>query len=199
MQRKTLGTALTLAGSLVLSATAWAGDADRGAMLGNTCAGCHGTLGASTGPATPNIAGFQKDTLVDIMKAYKSDERPSTIMGRIAKGYSDAEIEAMSAYFAAQKPVFHPQEGVDAARAEAGKGLHDKYCEKCHEESGRIDDAGSTILAGQMLPYLTFSIEDFNSGAREMPKKMKKKMEDMLEKEGPESLHNIVHFYASQK
>jgi len=37
------------------------------------------------------------------MAAYKSGERPATIMHQIAKGYTDAQIEAMAAFFAAQK------------------------------------------------------------------------------------------------
>jgi sulfide dehydrogenase cytochrome subunit len=34
------------------------------------------------------------------MKAFKSGERPATLMDRIAKGYTDEEIEAMAKYFA---------------------------------------------------------------------------------------------------
>ncbi|MES9885394.1 MAG: c-type cytochrome, partial [Candidatus Sedimenticola sp. 6PFRAG1] len=72
------------------------------AMLANTCAGCHGTLGDSMGPATPTIAGLEADYIVEVMEDYKSGERHSTIMTRIAKGYSDKEIEQMAAFFSAQ-------------------------------------------------------------------------------------------------
>ncbi len=195
MPHKTLSTALILAGSLAFSATsAFAADP---AMLGNTCAGCHGTNGSSVGPATPSIAGVAKETLVEAMKAYKSGERPSTIMGRIAKGYTDEEFAAMGEFFAQQKLVTHKQE-FDAAKSKAGAKLHDKYCEKCHEDGGRKDDDGSGILAGQWMPYLTYSFEDFTSGNREMPKKMKSKLDDLVKKEGAAGLDNVVHFYASQ-
>lgn len=198
MRFKTLGAALALASGFVLNASAWAADADRGAMLGNTCLGCHGPAGSSTGPATPSIAGFSQESLVDIMNQYKEDARPSTVMGRIAKGYTDEEVKAVAAFFAAQKMQYHEQAGVDAARAEKGAALHEKYCEKCHEDGGKIDD-GSSVLAGQMKPYLEFSVADFQSGAREMPKKMKKKVDDLLENEGPDAMGDLVHFYASQK
>lgn len=195
MQHKALSSALLLAGSMMFSASsAFAADP---AMLGNTCAGCHGTNGSSVGPATPTIAGMAKETIVAAMEAYKTDDRPSTIMGRIAKGYSPEEIEAMAEFFSKQKMVRFPQE-TDAAQVDKGKRLHDKYCEKCHEDGGRIDDETS-ILAGQWMPYLTFSLEDFNSGARDMPKKMKKKLDEMVEKEGAEGLRSIVHYYGSQK
>jgi len=37
------------------------------------------------------------------MRAFKSGARPATVMHQLAKGYSDAQIEAIAAYFAAQK------------------------------------------------------------------------------------------------
>jgi len=73
-----------------------------GAMLGRTCAGCHGTDGVSKG-AAPSIKGLPASYMDKAMKDFKSGQRPSTIMGRIAKGYSDTEIAAMSEFFASIK------------------------------------------------------------------------------------------------
>ena len=41
-------------------------------MLADTCAGCHGTDGASVGPATPNIAGLSETYFTDTMLAFKT-------------------------------------------------------------------------------------------------------------------------------
>ncbi len=71
--------------------------------LAYTCFGCHGVNGNSQGPATPSIAGLDKNYIADTMQAFKTDKRPGTIMGRIAKGYSDEEIELVAGFFAAQK------------------------------------------------------------------------------------------------
>ena len=38
-----------------------------------------------------------------ILKAFRDGQRPATIMNQLAKGYSDAEIEAIAIYFASQK------------------------------------------------------------------------------------------------
>ncbi len=196
MPHKTVGTALLLATSLVLSSTSvLAADP---VMLSNTCAGCHGTNGASVGPASPTIAGMSKTTIVDAMKGYKSGERPSTIMGRLARGYTDKEFEAMGEFFSKQKYVAAEQT-IDAGKVKKGAKLHDKYCDKCHEKGGLIDDDGTSILAGQWMPYLTFSMEDFTSGVREMPKKMKSKLDKMVEKEGQAGIESVIHFYGSQK
>jgi cytochrome c553 len=37
------------------------------------------------------------------MQDFKSGKRTSTIMQQLAKGFSDAQIEQIAAYFAAQK------------------------------------------------------------------------------------------------
>ena len=37
------------------------------------------------------------------MRAFRDGKRPATVMHQIAKGYTDAQIDAMAAWFAAQK------------------------------------------------------------------------------------------------
>ena len=50
-----------------------------------------------------NLAGYPRDRLIDTMAAFKSGQRPATLMHQIAKGYTDEQIAAMADYFAAQK------------------------------------------------------------------------------------------------
>ena len=187
---------LLAAGMLCSSPLAWA--VDRGEMLAYTCVGCHGPGGNSVGPASPNIAGLQKDTLVEGMQAFREGDRPSTIMGRIAKGYTDEELEAMAGYFSKQKPIFRQQQH-DAELAKKGEKYHEEYCDKCHEEGGKKDEDGSGILAGQWKPYLDFQMADFMGDKRDMSKKMRKRMEKMVEENGKEALDAVVDYYASQK
>ncbi len=165
--------------------------------LSFTCAGCHGTDGSSLGPSSPHIAGVGKDYFIDAMKMYQTEERNSTIMGRIARAYSDEQIEAMANFFSEQE-LRVPMQKFDAKKAALGAKLHDRYCEKCHEDGGTVADDGGT-LAGQWIPYLEFSMADFQNGSREMTKKMKKKVKKMLNKEGDTSVDALIHFYASQK
>jgi sulfide dehydrogenase cytochrome subunit len=68
--------------------------------LANTCAGCHGTGGVSSGPASPTLAGTNAEYFNDIMKRYADGKAYSTIMGRIAKGFTTEEIALMADYFA---------------------------------------------------------------------------------------------------
>jgi sulfide dehydrogenase cytochrome subunit len=90
------------AASAVLISQPGFADTASGRMLGATCAGCHGTEGKAEG-AIPSIYGTPKDQMISTMQAYKSGKRPGTIMNRIAKGYSDEEIQAMAEYFAGLK------------------------------------------------------------------------------------------------
>jgi len=71
-----------------------------GAVIANTCAGCHGTHGASVDTKIPPLAGQNVDEFVATMLAYRDGSRKGTIMNRVAKGYSDAEIQAIAEYFA---------------------------------------------------------------------------------------------------
>ncbi|MCK5697263.1 MAG: c-type cytochrome [Gammaproteobacteria bacterium] len=166
--------------------------------LANTCAGCHGIDGNSKGPAIPSIAEMSAEYFTEAMKGYKSDEpAKNTVMTRIAKGYSDAEIDLMAGYFAKQTMVRQKQD-FDATQAKAGAKLHKKYCEKCHEDGGRSAEDDSGILAGQWAPYLHYTMADYIAGDRQMPKKMKKKVKKAL-KADPKAMEKLIHYYGSQK
>jgi sulfide dehydrogenase cytochrome subunit len=193
---KMMSAAVLASGMLMSSATVAEGASAE--AISYTCAGCHGFMGSSTGPATPTIAGASSEYILEMMKAYRDGTAASTIMGRIAKGYTDEQYELMGEFFSKQKFVVAQQEH-DAALAKKGAKLHDKYCEKCHAEGGTSAEDDSGILAGQWKPYLEFTMADFMAGTREMPKKMKKKVKKLNEKEGDAGMEALLNFYASAK
>lgn len=184
---------LLMALLVVIPTSTFAGPS--GQALSFTCAGCHGTDGSSVGPSMPAIAGMDPEVFVDAMKAYRKDERNSTIMNRIAKGYTDEQFKEMGWFFASQKLRTFPQQ-TDMALVKRGKELHDKHCEKCHENGGRPGDAGT--LSGQWMPYLKYTMEDFISGKREYPRKMKRKVDAAIEEDGDNAMKALIHYYASQ-
>ena len=196
LNKKVLG--LIVLGGLAVSGNSWSGTASA-LDLANSCAGCHGVDGNSVGPATPTLAGVSSEYFTEAMLNYKDPEgRYSTIMGRIAKGYTDEEIKLMAGYFAKQKMVRMDQT-FDAKQAKAGAKLHKKYCEKCHEDGGRSSEDDAGILAGQGMEYLHFTMDDFTSGKREMTKKMKKKVQKMEKDKGAKAMTQLIHYYGSQK
>ncbi len=99
----------SLAASSALAAAASTMPISAGARLAATCAACHGTAGATAGRAggaggpIATLAGQSREALSSSLRAFKAGTRQSTIMTQIAKGYTDEQIELLSAYFAAQK------------------------------------------------------------------------------------------------
>jgi cytochrome c553 len=71
--------------------------------LAASCAACHGTNGhAQAGMVA--LAGVPQQVIVQKMQDYKAGRvSAATVMHQLAKGYNDDEINAIAAYFAAQK------------------------------------------------------------------------------------------------
>ena len=138
---KTLKYLLAACLLLSLNSQAAAAAPDQASMLANACAACHGVNGSSQGPATPSIAGISPDYFIDSMTAFKEDERPATVMNRIAKGYSEEQIQLMAGFFSRHPMQVTPQQH-DPAMVKAGKDLHDNHCEKCHAKGGTVSELG---------------------------------------------------------
>jgi len=69
-----------------------------------SCAICHGPDGKPpAGSPIPRLAGRQQADLVVLLLNFKNGRRPGTVMPQIARGYEDAEVIAMAAWFADQK------------------------------------------------------------------------------------------------
>lgn len=162
-------------------------------MLSNACAGCHGTKGASAGPSMPSLAGQNKVAFVEAMKQFKSGERPSTVMGRLAKGYTDADFDLMADYFAKQKPHRPVQKEVDKKLAVKGKTVYDQACKRCHLENGKEFEENQPVVAGQWLKYLQIQTAAFKDGSRKISDKKKEKVEKLT----PEQWEAMAHYYAS--
>jgi len=96
MRRNMLGGAAAMA-LVALTPAAFA--AEPVPLAAQGCVGCHGVRGTGSG-AIPGIAGRPAAEITTSMNAFRANARPGTIMGRIARGYSEADIAAIAAYFA---------------------------------------------------------------------------------------------------
>ena len=84
--------------------------------LAASCAACHGTNGNSANAIStssnstnnnssgtiPSISSIYKPTFIAQMLAFRSGERPATVMHRHAKGLTLQEIDSLAEYFAKQ-------------------------------------------------------------------------------------------------
>lgn len=93
-----LGVTFALALSTALQSPARAQTAPA-PQIALACAGCHGPAGAGEG-SVPRIAGYDRQAFVETWSAFRANARPATIMNRIARGYTDAEVAQLAAYFA---------------------------------------------------------------------------------------------------
>jgi sulfide dehydrogenase cytochrome subunit len=75
-----------------------------GESMAHTCAACHGTLGRLGDESFMPLAGMPVHQFTTSMVDFREGKRPATLMGHVAQGFSDAEIRAMAAFFAAVKP-----------------------------------------------------------------------------------------------
>jgi cytochrome c553 len=87
--------------ALWAGAAAQAQDNPLARNLAATCANCHGTNGHARGDMKP-LAGVSAEKILAALADFKSGAQPSTIMGQIAKGYTDEQVKLIAAFFAAQ-------------------------------------------------------------------------------------------------
>ena len=157
------------------------------------CSGCHGTNGVSTGGAVPSIAGMNERYFFTIMRGFKLDERYSTIMGRIAKGYRIKEIRTMAQFFGAQEWIAADTESREE-QISGGEVIHDELCAECHENGGRYQDKEIPRLAGQQPAYLELQMYDYQAADQRVPQP--DKMRERMAKLTDEDIEDLSAFYA---
>ncbi len=82
-----------------------AGNAERGAVLAETCLGCHGIKGyRNTYPSyrVPKLGGQNADYIVAALQGYRAETRAHNTMHAQAASMTDADIRDVAAYLASQ-------------------------------------------------------------------------------------------------
>jgi cytochrome subunit of sulfide dehydrogenase len=89
------------AGILALASisTASAADAPPGAT---SCSGCH-SPSATEDSTPPRLVGRDPAKIVAALQEFRSGQRAATIMDRVVKGFTPEEVEAIAAWYGAQK------------------------------------------------------------------------------------------------
>jgi cytochrome subunit of sulfide dehydrogenase len=93
---------------LIAVAVAWltpaqAAGQPSGSAMAHTCAGCHGTQGRLGTVEFVPLAGLPETEFLRAMQDFRSGRRAATLMGHVARGFSDDELKAMARYFATVK------------------------------------------------------------------------------------------------
>jgi sulfide dehydrogenase cytochrome subunit len=99
-----MNAARTLLGVVVLVASGAAASAasPEPPAGASSCTGCH-AAGPRVDTTVPRLVGRSAADIVAQMQAFKTGQKQSTVMDRIAKGFTDAEVQAIAEWYAQQK------------------------------------------------------------------------------------------------
>lgn len=78
---------------MAAAAPAWGEEAPPGA---STCLGCHAPSRADA--AIPSLRGRDAAEVASALRAFRDGTRPATLMDRLARGFSEAESQAIAAW-----------------------------------------------------------------------------------------------------
>ena len=162
-------------------ASAWAAEPAKGGpdlargqkIAAEVCAACHGPDGNSPLPENPKLAAQVADYTAKQLADFKAGkERKSAIMAPMVAPLSAADMQAVAAHYAAQKP--RP----DAARNRQTVSLGEKLyragnaekgvpaCSGCHGPAGAGVAALYPRLSGQHAQYTATQLRAFRSDER---------------------------------
>ena len=141
-------------------------------IAGQVCAACHGADGNSVAAANPNLAGQDGDYITLQLAHFKAGIRVNPTMQAMAATLSDADMRALGAFYAQQKP-----RGLAARDASLVKSARQLWrggdpangvpaCAACHSPTGAGIPKNYPRLAGQYADYTYAQLKAFKTGER---------------------------------
>jgi cytochrome c553 len=77
------------------------------AKVAELCVTCHGADGVGIAPMYPTLSGQHADYLERALHDYRDGGRKNPVMSAFVAGLTDAEIKALAAYYAEQRPALN--------------------------------------------------------------------------------------------
>jgi len=167
-----------------------AGNAARGAMLSDTCMGCHGIAGyrnAYPSYRVPKLGGQSADYIVIALQGYKNETRPHKTMHAQAVTLSDQDMRDIAAFFVSEGGIQKASSPVGTPPEKAAT------CVACHGEGGVSVAPNWPSLAGQHKDYLVHALNEYKAGLRKDPV-----MGTQAIGLTPEEIQELATYFASQ-
>ena len=130
------------------------------------CAACHGAEGRAPLADTPSLAAQPKQFITTQLVMFREGNRKSEVMNALAAPLSNADINDLGSFFAAQAAPVPAGAPLSADAAAAGRALTEKLlCTQCHgaELKGQQH---IPRLAGQRADYLKAQLLGFKAQTR---------------------------------
>ena len=156
--------AASVAAFLFVPLLAFAGAAE-GEKKAAACVACHGEAGNSSNPQWPSLAQQPAQFISTSLFMFREGNRKNDLMTPMAKPLSNADMNDLAAYFAAQKaaPPKHKSKPESVA---AGPDLARKFnCSQCHGPQ-LLGQQHIPRLAGQQYDYLLEQLKGFKAQTR---------------------------------
>jgi len=163
--------------------------ASAGQAASQSCWGCHGALGNSVIDGIPNLSGMSPNYIKEAIIAYRNGTRHHELMKTFVVSLTDEQIDLISHYFAAQKPVATKFPG--KGNAKATRPLI-PGCASCHGYRG-VSTTNVPSIAGQNANYIRQAIQSYKSGDR-----TSSEMKNATAKLSNQDIINLATFYAKQ-
>ena len=138
---------------------------EEGRTKSQVCAACHGLDGNSAIPTIPSLAGQPRQFITQALFMFREGQRKNEQMTPFAAKLSNADLNDLAQYYAAQKmtqPTRQPNADIVArARAVTEKN----NCVACHTAT-LVGQQHIPRLAGQHKPYLLEQLKAFKASTR---------------------------------
>ena len=137
-----------------------------------SCESCHSSGKVAAGSLVPRLAGQSEAYLLESLKAYASNQRPSGIMQMAISLLPEDSFPELARYYASQKPPRGDLAPADVSLVEKGRVLAERgrpedkipACLSCHEKV----DANPVYpkISGLGQPYFERQLHLFKEGVR---------------------------------
>ena len=183
-----------VAAVLTVSVAEADGDPDRGAVLADTCLGCHGIPGQRNGYPSyrvPKLGGQHAEYLVLGMQGYKNLSRAHLTMRAQAATLTEQDMRDLAAYFVSDTDM---EAGSAASSTQIARGkAKAAVCAACHGATGVSETPNWPTLAGQHKDYLVEAMVQYRTGRRDDPV-----MAGQVINLSEDDIDDLAAFYAAQ-
>ena len=111
------------------------------------CAACHGPMGVSVRPDSPNLAGLSPSYIVKQLKLYRDGHREHELMNVVTRNLDDSNIQELASWYSSldvEVTYWNPTKNEQVAQT----------CAACHGLVGISKNPDAPTLAGQPPFYL---------------------------------------------
>ncbi len=165
-------------------------------LVSARCFLCHGAAGESSSPLYPKIAGQNAEYIIKQLRNFKSGERQSNDMRKVAPDLSESDIKALATFFSRQntspgKSAFPEMRAIgEKIYTNGNPATGVPPCMKCHGEKAN-GSANLPRIAGQHTLYIETQLVLFEERRRTNDNAQ---MQEVANKMSPDEMRAVAEY-----